>query len=127
MCEVPHRGAAGRYPRDVAYVLVLLLAAAAGAAVGVATLRTGERAPRASQGSWTRSYEPPAPEVAASIAVPSSATGTSAAQTPLPTDPTAQSRIIGVLGLIVVCLVAAGAIVGSLYAAFLAVKGIFGG
>jgi hypothetical protein len=127
MCEVPSRRAVGGYPRDVAYVLVLLLALAAGAAVGVATLRTGERVPDARRGTWTRAYEPASPEAASSVEGVPRSVEQAGVREPLPTDPTMQSRIIGVLGLIVVCLVAAGAIVGSLYVAFLAAKGLFGG
>ena len=106
----------------MSYVVVLLLAAAAGAAVGVATLRTG-REPQARQEAWTQTYEPPA--VAAEGVQRSSATET-AGRTPLPGDPTTRSRVVGVLGLVVVCLAAAAAIVGGLFAAYVTVRGMFG-
>jgi hypothetical protein len=108
----------------MAYVLVLLLAAAAGAAVGVATLRTGG-ATLARPGTWT------ATEVEAPAAV-GEPVGTvepvePAGRRPLPTDPTWQTRIVGVLGLLVACLVGAGLIVAAFYTMFLVAKRAFGG
>ena len=106
----------------MAYLLVLLLAVAAGAAVGVATYRNGSR-PRSDPSAWSRGYEAePEPQPAPATAEPSTTAGRS-----LPDDPTTQSRVIGALGLLVVCLVAAGAIVGALFAAYVAVRGAFGG
>lgn len=110
------------YARAMAYLLVLVLAAAAGAAVGVATYRDGSR-PRSDPSTWSRGYEAE-PETAPAPAT--SERATTAARS-LPDDPTTQSRVIGALGLLVVCLVAAGAIVGALFAAYLAVRGAFGG
>jgi len=107
----------------VSYVVVLVLAAAAGAAVGVATLRTG-REPATRREAWTQTYEPPA--APAQGARRSSATEITE-RAPLPGDPTTRSRIVGVLGLVVVCLAAAAAIVGGLYAAYVTVRGMFGG
>jgi hypothetical protein len=119
------RGGAGSdgYARDMAYLLVLLLAAAAGAGVGVATYRSGAR-PRSDPSAWSRGYEAePEPEAVE----PSPADATASSRRPLPDDPTTESRVIGAVGLFVVCLVAAGAIVGALFAAYLAVRGAFGG
>jgi hypothetical protein len=106
----------------MAYLLVLVLAVAAGAAVGVATYRNGAR-PRSDPSTWSRGYEAePEPAPAPAMSEPPATSGRS-----LPDDPTTQSRVIGALGLLVVCLVAAGAIVGALFAAYLAVRGAFGG
>jgi hypothetical protein len=109
----------------MAYVLVLLLAAAAGAAVGIATLRTGG-VRLAHPETWSATYaqDRPAPD-AAVVTGPES--GSAAGHRPLPTDPTWQTRVTGVLGLLVACLVGAGLVVAALYATFLAVKRAFGG
>jgi hypothetical protein len=104
----------------MAYVLVLLLAVAAGAAVGVATYRTGMQ-PRSNAAAWSRPYEEDAPR-----SQPAARPAEPAARTPLPDDPTTHTRVVGVLGLLAVCVLAAGAIVGALFAAYLAVRGMFG-
>jgi len=110
----------------VAYLLVLVLAAAAGAAVGVATFRMG-RTPSPRAATWTQTYEAPAaPSGAAEVQSPTHAVSSGRRQ-PLPTDPTTRSRIAGVLGLLIACFVAAGAIVAALYAVYLAVRSLFGG
>jgi hypothetical protein len=105
------------------YLVVLLLAIAAGAAVGFATLRTGG-VQLARPGTWSATYveeEPVSTQPA--IAPEPAAVG----RRPLPSDPTWQTRVTGVLGLLVACLVGAGLIVAASYATFLAVKRMFGG
>jgi hypothetical protein len=105
-----------------------MLAAAAGAAVGVATLRTGGPS-RARPETWTQTYEPEVEDgPPAGAGAPASAfAAPGQPRHALPGEPTMQTRIAGVLGLVVVVFVAAGAIVGLLYAAYLAVRGMFGG
>jgi hypothetical protein len=110
----------------VVYVLVFLLAAAAGAAVSVATLRAG-RVPQPSPASWTQRYESPRVEEDVAAATDPSAGPESVGRRALPSDPTWRTRFAGIAGLIIVCFVAAGAIVGALYAAYLALRGVFGG
>ena len=111
----------------MAYVLVLLVAAAAGAAVGIATLRTGG-VRLAHRETWSGTYTQERPTAAPEAAVATGPESASAAgRRPLPTDPTWQTRVTGVLGLLVTCLVGAGLIVAALYATFLAVKRAFGG
>jgi hypothetical protein len=88
------------------YVLVLLVAAAAGGGVALATLRRGdvsETGPR----SWTKGYEEPE-EV-----LPGEEAGAPDRRKPLPSIPTVQTRVTGVVGLLIVVLVAAGVIAGA--------------
>ena len=110
----------------MAYVLVLVLAAAAGAAVGIATLRTGG-VRLAHPETWSATYveeESAASEAAVAIGPePAAPMG----HRPLPSDPTWQTRVTGVLGLLVACMAGAGLIVAACYAMFLAVKRAFGG
>ena len=89
------------------YVLVLLVAAAAGGGVAFATLRRGEAA-ETSPRTWTKGYEEPEdvqPEENAGV--------TGRPRKPLPSTPTAQTRLTGVVGLLIVVLVAAGVIAGA--------------
>jgi hypothetical protein len=110
----------------VAYVLVLLLAAAAGAAVGIATLRTGG-VRLAHPETWSATYAQERPAAAEAAVATGPESASAAGRRPLPTDPTWQTRVTGVLGLLVACLVGAGLVVAALYATFLAVKRAFGG
>jgi len=111
----------------MAYILVLLLAAAAGTAVGIATFRTGQ-SPRARPDTWTQTYEAPAPVAGSpSEPQPPATEMPTGRRPPLPGDPTTRSRIGGVLGLLIACLVAAAAIVAALYAVYLALRGAFAG
>ena len=90
------------------YVLVLLAAAAAGGGVAFATLRRGdvsETNPR----TWTKGYEEPEDDQAEEEA----AGATRRPRKPLPSTPTAQTRLSGAVGLLLVVLVAAGLIAGA--------------
>ncbi len=90
------------------YVLVLLVAAAAGGGVALATLRRGDVAGAHPQ-TWTKGYEEPEddqPEEEAAGAA-------GQPRKPLPSTPTAQTRLSGAVGLLLVVLVAAGLIAGA--------------
>jgi hypothetical protein len=82
------------------YVLVFLLAAAAGGAVALLTLRNG-RVATATPGTWTTTYREDPPEHAAE---------TPTKGRPLPSAPTAQTRMMGAAGLLGAVLVGAGAV-----------------
>jgi hypothetical protein len=91
----------------MSYVLVLLVAAATGGGVALATLRRGEIAETGPQ-TWTKGYEEsendqPEEDVGA----------TGQPRKPLPSSPTVQTRVTGVVGLLIVVLVAAGVIAGA--------------
>jgi hypothetical protein len=89
------------------YVLVLLVAAAAGGGVAVATLRRGDVAETRPQ-TWTKGYEEPEDDQ------PEEDVGaTGRPRKPLPSSPTAQTRVTGAVGLLLVVLVAAGLIAGA--------------
>jgi len=90
------------------YVLVLLVAAAAGGGVAFATLRRGAVS-EANPQAWTKGYEEPEDDRPEEEAV--DATGRP--RKPLPSTPTAQTRISGAVGLLLVVLVAAGLIAGA--------------
>ena len=108
----------------MAYLFVLVIAAAAGLAVAFSTLRTGAAVPVAQVPSdaWTRSYEPAASLETEASAAPGAG---SHARQPLPTDPTTHTKVVGVLGLAIAVLVAAGAIVGLFYAGVVVIKRAF--
>ena len=98
------------------YLLVFVVAAAAGAGVAAITIRNG-RVAEADPETWTKTYREPDPS-SSEEAVPTRGR-------PLPSAPTAQTRVIGVAGL-------AGAVVaGAAVMAFLAylvwsvLKGLF--
>ena len=89
------------------YVLVLLVAAAAGGGVALATLRSGDVAGTDPK-TWTKGYEEPDGDL------PQEDVGaTGQPRKPLPSTPTAQTRLTGVVGLLIVVLVAAGLIAGA--------------
>ena len=89
------------------YVLVLLVAAAAGGGVAFATLRRGDVSETSPQ-TWTKGYEEPEDDR------PEEGVGaTGRPRKPLPSTPTAQTRVTGVVGLLIVVLVAAGLIAGA--------------
>ena len=96
------------------YVLVLLIAAAAGGGVAVATLRRGAVAD-ANPEAWTKGYE--TSEEAPAGGVPTQAPGRSRS---LPSAPTWQTRLTGIVGLLIAVLVGAGLIVGVCFAAWAA-------
>ena len=79
----------------------------AGGGVALATLRRGdvsETSPRA----WTKGYEEPE-----DVQPEEEAGATGQPRKPLPSTPTAQTRVTGVVGLLIVVLVAAGVIAGA--------------
>ena len=84
------------------YLLVLLVAAAAGGGVAFATLRRGDVSETSPQ-TWTKGYEEPGD---ARQRRACGATGRP--RKPLPSTPTMQTRLSGVVGLLIVVLVAAG-------------------
>jgi hypothetical protein len=89
------------------YVLVLLVAAAAGGGVALATLRRGNVSEAVPQ-TWTKGYEEP------EGAAPQEGEGaTGQPRKPLPSTPTMQTRLTGAVGLLIVVLVAAGLIAGA--------------
>lgn len=102
------------------YLLVLVIAAAAGAAVAFSTLRTGtETVAHGPSAAWTRQYES-SPEPTGDPLDPAVAGAQS--RQPLPTDPTTHTKVVGALGLAIAVLVAAGAIVGVFYIGVMAIK-----
>jgi hypothetical protein len=104
----------------VLYLLVLVIAAAAGAAVAFSTLRTGtETVGNGPSAAWTRRYES-SPDPTTEPHSPA-VTGAHSGQ-PLPTDPTTHTKVVGAVGLAIAVLVAAGAIVGVFYIGVMAIK-----
>jgi len=108
------------YPRDMPYLLVFLIAAAAGSGVAVATLRRGEVVEAAPK-DWNKGYEEPVEEPA-----DDAATGPRGHKRPLPSAPTWQTRLTGIVGLLIAVLVGAGLIVGACFAAWSVLRRAFG-
>jgi uncharacterized protein HemX len=90
------------------YVLVLLVAAAAGGGVAFATLRRGDVTETSPQ-TWTKGYEEPEDDQPEE----ETAGATGRPRKPLPSTPTARTRVSGAVGLLLVVLVAAGLIAGA--------------
>ena len=103
------------------YLFVLLIAAAAGGGVAVATMRRGEIA-AASLETWTKGYEGPDEEEPAEHEVAE----TGHPRKPLPSAPTWQTRLTGIVGLLIAVLVGAGLIVGACLAIWAALRRAFG-
>ena len=102
------------------YLFVLLVAAAAGGGVGVATLLRGGTA-EANPEAWTKGYE-------ASEETPADeTTPTGHRSRPLPSAPTWQTRVTGIVGLLIAVLLGAGIIVGICFASWAALRRAFGG
>lgn len=89
------------------YLLVLLVAAAAGGGVALATLRRGDISESKPQ-SWTKGYEEPG-----DVQPQEGVSATGQPRKPLPSAPTMQTRLTGIVGLLIVVLVAAGLIAGA--------------
>jgi hypothetical protein len=102
------------------YLLVFLIAAAAGGGVAVATLRRGDVAEPVSQ-DWNKGYEESEP-----VPADDAATETSGRKRALPSAPTWQTRLTGIVGLLIAVLVGAGLIVGVCFAAWAALRRAFG-
>jgi len=103
------------------YLFVLLIAAAAGGGVAVATLRRGEVAETVPN-DWNKGYEESEEEPAdAEVAE------TGGRRRPLPSAPTWQTRLTGIVGLLIAVLVGAGLIVGVCLAAWTALRRAFVG
>jgi hypothetical protein len=100
----------------MAYVLVFLLALIAGGAVAAVTLRNGGVAV-AAPGTWTKTYRDREPQ------------GAPAEETrpgrPLPSAPTAHTRVIGLAGLLGAVLVGAGTVAFLAYLAWHMLEGVF--
>ena len=112
------------------YLLVLLVATASGAAVAAYTIRHGASI-RAQPETWTAQYEPPEPAsdpVEAPTPAPvDDGVARRRPRADLPSEPTTQTRLTGIVGLLIAVLVGAGAIVVASYALWLALKRAFGG
>ena len=98
------------------YLLVFLVAAAAGAGVAAITIRNGRMA-AASPDTWTTTYREDAPG-AAEESVP-------ARGRPLPSAPTAQTRVIGIAGLAGAVVAGAAVMAFLAYLVWNALKGLF--
>lgn len=96
------------------YLLVFLLAAAAGGSVAAVTLRNGRVAAAGPQ-TWTTTYREDAPAEVEEVAP----------RRPLPSAPTALSRVIGAAGLLGAVLAGAGAVAFLSYLAWNMLKGVF--
>jgi hypothetical protein len=99
----------------VPYVLVLLVATAAGVGVWWSTLRSGRLAPSNPE-AWTETYREDEPELPREPSPPP--------KRPLPPDPNVHTRTIGAAGLAGAVLGAAAAIAVLAYLVWTAVKGI---
>ena len=105
------------------YLFVLLIAAAAGGGVVVATLRRGEVAETIPR-DWNKGYEESGEAPAdAEAEVPE----TGGRRRALPSAPTWQTRLTGIVGLLIAVLVGAGLIVGVCFAAWAALRRAFAG
>ena len=102
------------------YLLVFLIAAAAGSGVAVATLRRGEVS-AAKPETWTKGYEG-SEEVATEPEVVEPGH-----RKPLPSAPTWQTRLTGIVGLLIAVLLGAGVIVGACFALWSALRRVFTG
>jgi hypothetical protein len=102
------------------YLLVFLIAAAAGSGVAVATLRRGEVAD-ATPKDWNKGYEEPE-----EASADEGAREPHGRKRPLPSAPTWQTRLTGIVGLLIAVLVGAGLIVGVCFAAWSALRRAFG-
>ncbi len=100
------------------YLLVLVVAAAAGTSVWALTLRQGDT-PTAPTGAWSGTYDTPTTEEP-SLPEP-------VRRRSLPTDPTWHTRLTGVTGLVIACVVAAAVLVAGGFAVWTAVSRAFGG
>ncbi|MDP9184774.1 MAG: hypothetical protein M3O29_03780 [Actinomycetota bacterium] len=99
------------------YVIVLVVAMAAGGSVAASTLRTG-RIAAASPETWTKPYrEDDAPE--------GTDAPTSSRRRPLPSAPTTHTRVVGAAGLMGVVAAGAGTIALLAYLVWAALKGVF--
>jgi hypothetical protein len=100
----------------MSYFVVFLLAAAAGVAVGFATIREARMAPARSE-AWTETYrEGAAPESTSPVAK---------SKRRLPPDPNPRTRKIGAAGLFGIVVGAAGLLALIAYLAWTLLKGIF--
>ncbi len=98
------------------YVLVFLLALAAGGGVATVTYRNG-RVAAASPETWTETYREGAPADVDESGAPR--------RRPLPSAPTARTRMIGVAGLAGAAIAGAGLIAFIAYLIWRVLEGIF--
>lgn len=101
------------------YALVFLVAAIAGGAVATSTLRRG-RFTSTGPEAWTQPYREE------EAAPPPEEPATTARRRPLPSAPTAQTRVIGLVGLLIAVLIGAGSIALLSYGAWTTLKRAFG-
>jgi hypothetical protein len=106
------------------YLLVLVAATAAGVGVWAFTLRPGR--PPVTQGrAWSATYvEPDQRSANAPEPEPPQAP---TRRRPLPEDPTWQTRVTGVMGLVIACVAAAALLVAGGYAVWTAISRALGG
>jgi hypothetical protein len=98
------------------YVIVLVVAVAAGGSVAASTLRTG-RIAAANPETWTKPYrEDDAPE---------RTDASTSSRRPLPSAPTTHTRVVGAAGLVGVVAAGAGTIALLAYLVWTALKGVF--
>jgi hypothetical protein len=119
----PDRRRDAGYARAMGYLLVLVAAIAAGVGVWAFTLRA-DRTPVSQEHAWSAPYVEPdqqaaAPEPTAPPEPPR--------RKPLPADPTWQTRVTGVMGLVIACVAAAALLVVGGYAVWTALSRAFGG
>ncbi|MEP6758198.1 MAG: hypothetical protein ABJB55_03290 [Actinomycetota bacterium] len=98
------------------YVFVVLVAAVAGCGAAYSVVRG--RATGANPETWTKGYQEPALDADANE--PLDASGRR--RRPLPSAPTWQTRLTGVVGLLIAVLVGAGLIVGACLAVWTALR-----
>ena len=106
------------------YLLVLIVAAAAGSGAAAFTLRHGRVAETRPE-AWTKGYEAPDPSAAAGA--PDADDRSSGGRRGLPSAPTWQTRLTGIVGLLIAVLVGAGLIVGACFAVYGALRRVLGG
>jgi hypothetical protein len=98
------------------YVLVLVVAVAAGGLVAASTLRTGRMA-AASPETWTNPHR--------EEGTPEGTDGPPSRRRPLPSAPTPHTRVVGAAGLMGVVVAGAGTIALLAYLVWTALKGVF--
>lgn len=98
------------------YLLVFLVAAAAGGGVAALTIRNG-RVAAAGPETWTETYRESTPS-------PGEET-VAGRRRPLPSAPTAQTRVIGIAGLLGAVVAGASVIAFLAYLVWNALKGLF--
>jgi hypothetical protein len=107
------------------YVFVFVLAIGAGAAVAATTLRRGQIAVERPQ-TWTETYVEPPAQSDEEEGVSAGSTADSGHRKELPSEPTLQTRLTGIVGLVIAVFVGAGALTASFYLMWNALRRVFG-